>query len=193
MGCENSVRVKDENKQQRIKEAMVSLILREGIDGTSISKIAKEAGVSAATIYVYYENKEEMLAEIFREYAHLPYQYILQCIRPEMTGDELIETMVRSCYAFSMEHEEVFSFVEQCSRCPTLSERVCDKDCSDDLLKMIHSYQEAGVMKRCSDWNMAAVLFAPVRWLATNRRMIHSDSEKLLDELVLMIQKTLLR
>ena len=187
------MRVKDDNKQQRIKEAMVSLILREGIDGTSISKIAKEAGVSAATIYVYYENKEEMLAEIFREYAHQPYQYILQCIRPGMTGSELIETMVRSCYTFSTEHEEVFSFVEQCFRCPTLSERVCDKDCSGDILKTIHSYQEAGVLKRVSDWNMAAILFSPVRWLAINRRMIHSDSEKLLDELVLMIQEMLLR
>lgn len=187
------MRVKDDNKQQRIKEAMVSLILREGIDGTSISKIAKEAGVSAATIYVYYENKEEMLAEIFREYAHQPYQYILQCIRPEMTGSELIETLVRRCYAFSMEHEEIFSFVEQCSRCPTLSERVCDKDCSGEILNMIHSYQEAGVLRRVSDWNMAAVLFSPVRWLATNRRMIHSGSEELLDELVQMIQEMLLR
>lgn len=62
------MRLRDEDKQRRIKEAMVNLILREGIDGTSMSKIAKEAGVSAATIYVYYESKEEMLAEVFREY-----------------------------------------------------------------------------------------------------------------------------
>jgi len=46
------MRIKDADKQQRIKEAMVRLFLREGIDGTSISKIAREAGVSPATIYV---------------------------------------------------------------------------------------------------------------------------------------------
>lgn len=187
------MRVKDESKQQRIKEAMVSLILRDGIDGTSISKIAKEAGVSAATIYVYYENKEQMLVEVFREYAHQPYQYIIQCMKPEMTGSELVETMVRSCYTFSTEHEEIFSFVEQCSRCPTLSAQVCEKDCSGDILKMIHAYQEAGVMKRCSDWNLAALLFAPVRWLAMNRGMTSFDSEKLLDELVQMMQEMLLK
>ena len=190
---EESVRIKDENKQQRIKEAMVNLILRDGINGTSISKIAKEAGVSAATIYVYYENKEQMLAEVFREYAHQPYQYIIQCIKEKMTGDELIETMVRSCYTFSIEHEEIFSFIEQCSRCPTLSAQVCEKDCSGEILKMIHIYQEAGIMKRCSDWNMAAILFAPVRWLATNRRMINSDPEPLLCEMVQMLQKMLLK
>ncbi len=186
------MRVKDENKQQRIKEAMVSLILRDGIDGTSISKIAKEAGVSAATIYVYYENKEQMLAEVFREYAHEPYQYIMQHIRPEMTGGELIETMVRSCYTFSTEHEEIFSFVEQCSRCPTLSARVCEKDCSSDLLRMIHTYQESGAMKHVSDWTVAAILFAPVRWLAMNREMIPSDTDTLLAELVRSIQEMLL-
>ena len=63
------MRIRDCSKQQRIKEAMVRLILREGIDGTSVSKIAKEAGVSPATIYVYYNSKEEMLAEVFREYS----------------------------------------------------------------------------------------------------------------------------
>ena len=47
------MRNKDFDKQNRIKEAMIQLILRDGIDGVSMSKIAKEVGVSPATIYVY--------------------------------------------------------------------------------------------------------------------------------------------
>ena len=124
------MRIKDGNKQQRIKEAMVSLILREGIDGTSVSKIAKEAGVSPATIYVYYNSKEEMLAEVFREYSSAPYRYLMQRVSADMDGNTLIETIVRGCYSFSREHEEIFSFVEQCSRCPTLSESVSEEECS---------------------------------------------------------------
>ena len=132
------MRLKDGDKQRRIKEAMVSLILREGIDGTSVSKIAKEAGVSAATIYIYYDSKEAMLAEVFREYSRQPYQYLMHQIQPDMDGNELIETLVRGCYAFSTEHEDVFSFVEQCSRCPTLAEQVCEEDCSCDVLDLLH-------------------------------------------------------
>jgi len=186
------MRLKDEDKQRRIKEAMVSLILREGIDGTSISKIAKEAGVSAATIYVYYDNKEEMLAEVFREYARRPYQYIMKDIRPEMDGGELIEALVRGTYSFSIEYKEIFSFVEQCSRCPTLSERVCEKECSCDVFDMIHHYQETGGMKKYSDWNIAAVLFSPVRWLAMNPQSLQPNPEERLDELIYMIQRMLL-
>ena len=66
------MRFKDEDKRQRIKDALVRLILRDGIDGVSVSKIAREAGVSPATIYVYYDSKEEMLAEVFREYSRRP-------------------------------------------------------------------------------------------------------------------------
>ncbi|MCR4894101.1 MAG: TetR/AcrR family transcriptional regulator, partial [Eubacteriales bacterium] len=43
------MRTKDPDKQKRIKDAVVELILREGIDGASVSKIAREAGVSPAT------------------------------------------------------------------------------------------------------------------------------------------------
>ena len=39
---------------------MASLILREGINGASVYKIAREAGVSPATIYIYYASKEEI-------------------------------------------------------------------------------------------------------------------------------------
>ena len=45
------MRTRDYEQQQRIKEAMVRLILREGINGASVAKIAREAGVSPATIY----------------------------------------------------------------------------------------------------------------------------------------------
>ena len=185
------MRLRDEDKQRRIKEAMVNLILREGIDGTSMSKIAREAGVSPATIYVYYENKEEMLTEVFREYARRPYQYLMHLVQAEMTGGELIETIIRGWYEFSREHEDVFSFVEQCSRCPSLSQQVCEHDSSCDILDVIHGYQERGELRPCNDWNMGAMLFAPVRFLAMNQTASPPETDQL-DELIDMIRNLLI-
>ena len=71
------MRKKDDEKQKRIKNAVMHLILEQGFAGTSISKIAREAGVSPATVYIYYENKEEMLKDIYIEYSEeykYPYQ-----------------------------------------------------------------------------------------------------------------------
>ena len=185
------MRTKDFDKQQRIKEAMMRLILREGINGASVSKIAREAGVSPATIYIYYASKEDLLSAAFREYSHQSYAYLNRRLRPEMGPAELIEAIVRGYYAYSTEHEEIFSFVEQCSRCPTLSEQVSEEECSCDILDLIHDYQARGVLRPYSDWNMGAVLFAPVRFLAMNRCETGCGEEQL-GELIRMLQQLLL-
>lgn len=184
------MRTRDYDKQQRIKEAMVHLILREGINGASVSKIAREAGVSPATIYIYYENKEALLSDAFREYSHQSYQYVDRRLRPGMGAAELIEAIVRGCYAYTVEHAEIFSFVEQCAHCPTLAEYVSQQECCDDVFKLIHRYQAEGRLRRCSDMNLAALLFAPVRFLAMNRKGPSAEAE--LRELVAMLQHLLL-
>ena len=56
-------------KRRRIKDAVIELMLEEGFHGTSISKIARKAEVSPATVYIYYESKEDMLQNIYLEYS----------------------------------------------------------------------------------------------------------------------------
>lgn len=185
------MRCKDLDKQKRIKDAVVELILMEGIDGMSISKIAKRAEVSPATIYVYYNSKEDMLAEVYQEYSGRSYDYLLSKIWPEMSAGELIEAIVRGYYDYSYEHEEVFSFVEQCSRCPTIAGHVSEEACCCDVFDAIHAYQNRGEMIRCSDMALGAILFAPVKFLAVNRQTDQID-DRLLEELIQMIKGALL-
>ena len=184
------MRTRDYDKQQRIKEAMVHLILREGINGASVAKIAREAGVSPATIYIYYESKEDLLSAAFREYARQSYQYLGRSIRPGMGAAELIEAIVRGYYAYTVEHEEIFSFVEQCAHCPTLAEYVSQQEYCGGIFDLIHQYQARGLIRWCSDANLAAVLFAPVRFLAANHK--GGPVEPQLRELVAMLQHLLL-
>ncbi|MBR2793019.1 MAG: TetR/AcrR family transcriptional regulator [Solobacterium sp.] len=170
---------------------MISLILKEGINGASVAKIAKEAGVSPATIYVYYDSKEDMLAEVFSEYAHSSYRYLSRYLCSDMSGEDLIETLIRSTYGYACEHEEIFSFVEQCSCCPTIQESVFAGDCCMDIFDLIHAYQRKGVIRKYSDQNITAVLFAPVKYMAMNRSH-YPDPEESLEELIAMMQRLLL-
>ena len=186
------VRTKDLDKQRRMKEAMVRLILREGIDGASVSKIAREAGVSPATIYIYYSSKEEMLSEVFQEYAHQGYRYLMHRLRPGMEAGELIEAIVRGYFEYTVQYEEVFSFVEQCSRCPTLSQRVSEEECCGELFSLLHEYQSRGQLRPWSDPNLAAILFSPVRFLALNRDREAQTPEAQLGELIEMLRRVLL-
>lgn len=170
---------------------MVRLILQDGLGSVSVSKIARDAGVSPATIYVYYDSKEAMVAEVFRECSRKSYDYLQMQISPSMDGRELIRTIVRSYYAYTVEHEEIFSFVEQCSRCPGVAEEITEEDCCCEIFDVIHEYQRRGELMRYSDANIAAVLFAPVKAIAMNRSCPQTDLEAQLGELVRMLQRLL--
>ena len=89
------MRRKDDEKEQRIRRSVITLMLKEGFNGTSIAKIAKMAGVSPATVYIYYENKEDMLQDIYLQYSDEVFDYLLAGIRCDMDGAQLIETLNR--------------------------------------------------------------------------------------------------
>jgi AcrR family transcriptional regulator len=55
----------DENKKRAIGNAAIHLIITVGFAETSMSKIAKQAKVSPATIYTYFDNNEDMLNKLF--------------------------------------------------------------------------------------------------------------------------------
>jgi len=55
--------IREERKAQ-IKEVALEIIFEEGFQNTSISKIAKRAGISKGLLYNYYKSKEDMIREI---------------------------------------------------------------------------------------------------------------------------------
>jgi AcrR family transcriptional regulator len=59
------MRVKDDEKANRIYQAAIKIINQEGFQGSSMCKIASEAAVSPATIYLYFENKDDMIKKLF--------------------------------------------------------------------------------------------------------------------------------
>lgn len=55
----------DEAKRDSITKAVFQITYDEGITNLSIAKIARQVGVSKATMYVYYDDKTDMLSKIF--------------------------------------------------------------------------------------------------------------------------------
>jgi AcrR family transcriptional regulator len=186
------MRRKDDEKEQRIKEAVIELILKEGFDGTSISKIARLADVSPATVYIYFDNKEDMLQDIYREYSEEVYGYVLQHVSPQMDGFELIDTLIRSYYGYMIEHQEIFSFVEQCSHCPTFSGCCTERKGVCHLFDLIQDMKQNGVIRNYSDENLAAVIFYPVKAIALDNHTSEEHREERLEELIDIIQHALL-
>lgn len=49
----------------RLGQAAISVLGREGFSGLTIRMVAAEAGVGAATAYTYFSSKEHLVAEVF--------------------------------------------------------------------------------------------------------------------------------
>jgi len=58
---------KKESKYQRIMEAAIRIFARNGFFQSTISQIAREAGVADGTIYLYFKNKDDILVSCFNE------------------------------------------------------------------------------------------------------------------------------
>ena len=61
------MRIKEGNKEKDIIEAAIKVFAEKGYFKSKISKIADVAGVATGSVYVYYENKEDILLKIFEQ------------------------------------------------------------------------------------------------------------------------------
>ena len=183
------MRKKDCEKERRVKEAVTKLILEEGIEGCSIAKIAREAGVSPATVYIYYENKEQMLASIYRECMAHASEYMTGRMRCDMSGQELIRELVYGYYDYITENAQVYSFVEQCSHCPSMNS---DFSGLSRVFDVIHKMKETSCIRSYSDQTLAAVMFYPVKAISMDYPGGGSQAEQSLRELVEILQHSLI-
>ncbi|MCP4394055.1 MAG: TetR/AcrR family transcriptional regulator [Alphaproteobacteria bacterium] len=58
-----------QDKRELIINAAIELIVREGLQATSMSSIAKKAGVAAGTIYTYFASKNKLVTSVFKKIA----------------------------------------------------------------------------------------------------------------------------
>ena len=114
------MRLKDENKKEAIFEASIKLINSIGFAETSMSKIAKEAKVSPATIYVYFENKEDLLNKLYIMVKQKLSKGLMDGIRENMPLKDRFRRLWKNMYFSFIDNPEYFRFVEQFLNSPLI-------------------------------------------------------------------------
>lgn len=92
--------------RKHIAVAAEQLFLKKGIENTSMNEIAKEAGYSKATLYVYFKNKEELIGFLVLESMQKLYEYISLALQQ---GEDILERYHRICHAL-LRYEEEYPF-----------------------------------------------------------------------------------
>ncbi|CAM3480174.1 TetR/AcrR family transcriptional regulator [Flavobacterium chungbukense] len=58
------MRTRDTTKEDIVKQKAIDMIVKQGVEGFGMNRLAKECGVSVATLYIYYSDKEDLIRKI---------------------------------------------------------------------------------------------------------------------------------
>ena len=112
------MRVKDEIKQDAIIKATVALVNEIGFASSSVSKIAKRAGVSPATIYIYFKNKEDLLVSTYVQIKTCLGTALMEDFDANLPVRDAIFQAGKNLYGYISSHNELFYFTEQFANSP---------------------------------------------------------------------------
>ena len=174
------VRRKDDNKQQAICDAAIELITANGFADTSMSKIAKAANVSPATIYVYFENKEELLNKIYLFVKQEMSAKLLQGVKPDLSVAEAFKIIWNNFYQYATTNPIRFAFTEQFANSPMV-EGICKDESMSyfkPLLDLFMRGKAEQIFKDISLEIFIAFTFSPLTGLIKE----HFSGEIVLDE-----------
>jgi TetR/AcrR family transcriptional repressor of multidrug resistance operon len=108
-----TVRVRDPEKQQAIREKALEMIVERGFDGLSMHKLARAAGVSPATIYIYFKSRDDLILSLWREESRQMADSTLAGFDPEMSFAEGLRVQWINRARYFMAHPKRMHFMEQ--------------------------------------------------------------------------------
>jgi AcrR family transcriptional regulator len=101
------------SKRDEIIQAAITLISEYGFHGAPISMIAREAGVGAGTIYRYFQDKDTMVLEIFKQVNSALKQSLLQEYDAGKPVRERFIHLCRGIFRYGIKNPHEFKFIEQ--------------------------------------------------------------------------------
>ena len=97
--------------REKIASAASVLFMNKGIAATSMDDIAKAAGYSKATLYVYFENKEEIVGILVLNSMKKLYGYIVSALEQQETTKEQYKFICRGLVQYQEEFPFYFKMV----------------------------------------------------------------------------------
>jgi len=110
-----------EDKRTAILNATLRLIARNGFHGTAMAKVAKEAGVSTGIIYHYFDSKDTLMVELYKEIK----QHFGETLTAQLNQSQPLKQQIHQilaimvCYYIHRPLES--AFLEQFTRSPYFS------------------------------------------------------------------------
>ncbi|MDP5100817.1 MAG: TetR/AcrR family transcriptional regulator [Nonlabens sp.] len=158
---------KSELKRKALVDATISLVNNNGFHATPISKIAKIASVSPATIYLYFENKQDLVNKIYLQVKEEFTSYSFANYSEETPVEQSFKEIWNRIAQFKMGRMDKAIFLAQCDNTPVIDESSRQEGIKhlQPLLDVWNRGKEDQLIKPLSDYLLYAYTINPLSFL----------------------------
>ncbi len=162
------MRLKDENKLKAILVASMDNFISDGFANASISKIAKSAGVSPATIYIYFENKEDLISKLYLNIRREMGEFVMQDVDLDGCIEAAYKKLWLNYYHYCLKYHKEFDYTMQFSNSPYSKDYHSEYGMCyfSKVYELFKIGKERKIIKPISDEILFAFTFYPASQLA---------------------------
>jgi len=180
-----AIRQKCDKKRAALLKATLHLVNNQGFHAAPMSKIAKMAEMSPATIYIYFENKQDLINQLYLEMKILFSTCAFKNYNEENGIKESFKLIWFNIANFKIKNVEESNFLSQCDNTPIIDEEI-KREGLKHLQPMVELWergQQKGIIKLVSPYLLYAYSIYPLGFL-TNVQQKESIvlTEKILEE-----------
>ncbi len=110
--------MENNDKRCAIIRAAMDLVGEYGFHGAPMALVAERAGVAAGTIYRYFENKDVLIADLYRDLEERIYPVMLEDYAPDKPIRERFLHLGATLLSYFIENPLDFRFLEQFHNSP---------------------------------------------------------------------------
>jgi len=178
------MRTKDGEKQRALFEATIRVVNELGFASSSVSKIAKSAGISPSTLYIYHKNKEDLLVSTYVEVKREMGAAMAGCFDESLPVRDILRKVWFVLLQCACARPDHYRYAEQFSNSPYL-ELVDQEELERHfrpLLEVVQRGIERKIIKDVGRPLLKAFLFHPIpflanAWLREGRPMTEAEME----------------
>lgn len=162
------MRTKDDKKQEALFLATIKLVNEIGFAASSVSKIAKEAAVSPATLYIYFKNKEDLLVSTYVEIKQSMGAAMLEGFDEELPVHDIFHRVWHNTFVYVAANKDEFRYAEQFSNSPYSDQvdKLRIQETFEPLLRVIQRGIDQKILKNVSMDMLGAFMIHPIMVLA---------------------------
>ena len=160
------------DKRNALIKATIGLVNNNGFHATAMSKIANMANVSPATIYLYFENKQDLVNQTYLEVKSKYTDFVFKTYNENTSVKNGFELIWRRIAEFNMTECEYSFFLNQCNNTPMIDEPSRKEGIKhlQPLLDLWERGKNDGTIKPYSDFILYAYSINPLSFLIMSQK-----------------------